>query len=1378
MRIREFSIDRFGMLHDQRVSALSPGITVFCGENEAGKSTCLNFFRAMLFGYARQRRSIDYLPDAHANAKAVSGGSLLLETGLFGPERPVRLARRPGPHGGPFALSTMDGAPLPDGDLAALLRGCTPEVYDKVFAFSLGELMHFGSLTDDRVRHALHGAAFGLGLRSPGQVLKILDDDMRRIFAPRASTSRIHKLLLELDAASATIKARGNEVDRYALLRSELEQAEAELAASRMTRLGMERTRRMLEKKVALRRRWETLREAENAVAAQPEVFGAFTTDGPERLERYTERLEDRRHALHAARLALERTERETAAPDFDPALAEAAPALFALLERKERIRDAFGETRALQAEKDALAKDAAAVCEDLGPGWDTAALAACDVSLAAYERCDTLGRDLGAARQAASLALREKERLEREHEAASQALKETLAALRETGAPDGGLDDGAGAVDDETAERLGQMLIRAEDAHEKTGALALAARNAEQAFARAVADIAPNWSRQDLEQADVPPGKRERLLAQARAVETAADAVALAERDKNAAALLAEDAAERTDGLERSVNALLAAMPEGAEAVTDAAALLDERRDTLRRIRTARATLETAQNAYASANEQLGDIASLIRGTRRNSTFPWATLILFLAALLFVSGGGLLYLGLDGGTQNMIMGGTGALAAGIALAAAWGALAARNGADALSETMERNWAAIEQRLVRTRINAQTVRAEAEEALAAFAERAPELFPGGIPDADLLAEAEQRLTRQRERLVVLERETRELERESHSLAAARRRLAVAEERGAETARYFESARAAWREALAGAHLPQETPPEDARILLERLDAALARRAHWQGRLNDQRDAEETLGECLRFARSLPGMADRLASLPEPGSHLAPDPGPWLDAVRAYLTEWREIGRERIRLRELASARASRRDELAALLETGRKAAETADNAAKDREVAWQSWLAERNLSRTLSPETARQALEAAARAKNALQTTQRLEARISAARADTLAFARELAPYVGFAPENPALSSITPSLATSDDSALQRILADPGAVAALLAVLDDLAATAREAREKAAIIRAKEREIPALRDAVALASEHAASAERELREMLHTARCENAEEYRRAHAAWERREAALAARGTALAALEREAAEADIAPGAALDAVMASFAASSREETEMLLAEEEAKLGEALAAEHALAERKGGLDAAMAGLMNEQGLTALLAERENIVAEIASLSKDWSRLAVARNLLLTAKSRFESERQTGVVRSAGEIFRAVTGGAYSGITVSLDDETVGAVSRDGAVRNPETELSRGTREQLYLALRLAYILDHGAQAEKLPVIMDDILVNFDAARAARTAEALANFAREHQVLFFTCHESAADMLAKAAPETVRYTLRQGSFIAG
>jgi uncharacterized protein YhaN len=78
-------------------------------------------------------------------------------------------------------------------------------------------------------------------------------------------------------------------------------------------------------------------------------------------------------------------------------------------------------------------------------------------------------------------------------------------------------------------------------------------------------------------------------------------------------------------------------------------------------------------------------------------------------------------------------------------------------------------------------------------------------------------------------------------------------------------------------------------------------------------------------------------------------------------------------------------------------------------------------------------------------------------------------------------------------------------------------------------------------------------------------------------------------------------------------------------------------------------------------------------------------------------------------------------------------------------------------------LSTGTREQLYLAIRLAYIRHYCREAEPLPIVMDDVLVNFDDRRAKQTMEVLAEVAAEVQIIFLTCHNHMVDLAAEAIP---------------
>lgn len=78
-------------------------------------------------------------------------------------------------------------------------------------------------------------------------------------------------------------------------------------------------------------------------------------------------------------------------------------------------------------------------------------------------------------------------------------------------------------------------------------------------------------------------------------------------------------------------------------------------------------------------------------------------------------------------------------------------------------------------------------------------------------------------------------------------------------------------------------------------------------------------------------------------------------------------------------------------------------------------------------------------------------------------------------------------------------------------------------------------------------------------------------------------------------------------------------------------------------------------------------------------------------------------------------------------------------------------------------LSRGTREDLYVCLRLALADQFGKRSGRLPFVADDIFVNFDPARARAALSVLAGFAEENQVLLFTCHPETVARLREVAP---------------
>ena len=161
------------------------------------------------------------------------------------------------------------------------------------------------------------------------------------------------------------------------------------------------------------------------------------------------------------------------------------------------------------------------------------------------------------------------------------------------------------------------------------------------------------------------------------------------------------------------------------------------------------------------------------------------------------------------------------------------------------------------------------------------------------------------------------------------------------------------------------------------------------------------------------------------------------------------------------------------------------------------------------------------------------------------------------------------------------------------------------------------------------------------------------------------------------------------------------------------------------------------------------------------AERaEQLLAGIIPDAEQYMRLTIARLILEEQMERYRQDNQTPVLRRAGELFAKLTLGSFSGLRDEVDDNGKPVLL---GVRLDKTEvsvdgMSDGTRDQLFLALRLATIELQRDQQDPLPFVVDDILVGFDDERSKACLEVLAEFAQKTQVLVFTHHS----MVAQAA----------------
>lgn len=160
---------------------------------------------------------------------------------------------------------------------------------------------------------------------------------------------------------------------------------------------------------------------------------------------------------------------------------------------------------------------------------------------------------------------------------------------------------------------------------------------------------------------------------------------------------------------------------------------------------------------------------------------------------------------------------------------------------------------------------------------------------------------------------------------------------------------------------------------------------------------------------------------------------------------------------------------------------------------------------------------------------------------------------------------------------------------------------------------------------------------------------------------------------------------------------------------------------------------------------------------------QDLTARAARQARSYAQLRVASVALGRAIEDYRQKNQGPILSRAETIFSRLTCGDYHALRPQFDDKgtpiLVGIRSQSEATV-PAPCLSEGTADALFLALRLASLEAHLERRGPFPLILDDILVQFDDQRSAAALGVLAEIGRKTQVVFFTHHQHLIN-LAKA-----------------
>jgi uncharacterized protein YhaN len=188
-------------------------------------------------------------------------------------------------------------------------------------------------------------------------------------------------------------------------------------------------------------------------------------------------------------------------------------------------------------------------------------------------------------------------------------------------------------------------------------------------------------------------------------------------------------------------------------------------------------------------------------------------------------------------------------------------------------------------------------------------------------------------------------------------------------------------------------------------------------------------------------------------------------------------------------------------------------------------------------------------------------------------------------------------------------------------------------------------------------------------------------------------------------------------------------------------------------------------ERRGEMNEQLKMLIENRQLAHMQLELGIVERRLLDALDRWRVLAACGMILTAVRDYYEREHQPQALREASGYLNRLTGGRYRRVWTPLGEHGLKVDDDQGRTLTVDV-LSSGTREQLFLALRLALVGCYARRGMSLPLVLDDVLVNFDLARAKAAALVLRDFSRQgHQVFVFTCHEHIFKLFRSIKAET-------------
>ena len=1319
MRISEFHVDGFGRLANLSMTDVAPGLSIVVGDNEAGKTTLLEFLRFILFGLPA-RRQREFYPPLYGGRK---GGRLVLRNAQS--ER-IIVERFEGKGYGPLTVTMPDGSTGGESEFRQLIGSATDDLYRSVFAFSLSELQSFESLNTEKVRDAIYSAGIGIGQRTITQVIQELTKPAGDLFAPNASKPPISQLLRRLEDHGGRIRSHEKDQDDYQ--RIQLALASSELSLQRLGTELIEARRRSVRLQILQQawHDWIALGDCEEQLQSLP-VIEAFPVDGVKRLDELCAGRRGLRDQMTQLAAQEETDKTNLTTIEVDQTILTAAQDIRRVDRGLEVYEKNSEQLLSNQTERDLAERRLVSSLRDLGEEWNEKKLADFDLSIPVQEEIETCRLSCYAAKDATRDRQVQSADAGQEQDGARKLEAAALLQLRQYPQSSETLD-----VEGIRKLPLGRERYRGA-CHDLPGV----EKQCETRIGHLVdtlRKIGPNWTESRLKDFDTSLAVQEEVSSHLkRLADLRSDQQETVRRGQEARQAFDDARADLSRAEE-----VLAAMP--ACEVTDEPELT-ERRRSLWALRSRLNDLQQHESRGTHLDERKHDLDAQVARMEKEWGRESFGLPAWMGPVVLAVGVMSLFL-LVLGRRDWIAGGiVFGLSAIVALMLVMLRRASAARADQQRADQTQTINDLQSQGLELEREAKEIQQERAVTTAAILSQAQAAGFANLPDERALDSADGEV--ERSLAILQQRRPAEQRREDaqRNLTKSEAAQSRADAVSAETTRLLGIAQEEWRQWLAKAELPETLTPENAAIVLNRLDAAREQLKAIESDRERICQMQAATREYDQQVRSVAASSGFNTGLPEDAEAAA-------DFLVARLQDHEEQAREAQEAArgfaeaEQRSAQANRKAEA-----TRRSLLEAMDAEQKCQQQ-WKDLLKRLGLRDSLTVESAPQMLQAIERARDQLIQLHDLRNRERTSRESQASFCRDVClvfdkvdcPKPADGKVREAVSGLASELERAEEGQRQ------------------LETFSANLQRLGTLAKGMERQIKQRQD--------------EIDDLLRAADTPDEETFRR------KAEDFAACRALEQQIRQRESRLLQLAGNAdAVQSLKGELAHATLEDWES----ERAILEETIVTKEQqhtnAADERGRLKEQLEQLEKSDELSRLRIEQQADRAELEGNAAEWSVLRIAANLIDRAREKYERERRPGVLKEAERHFAHFTNGNYTEILAPAGGDQVVVLAPDGA-RKEIGQLSRGTAEQLYLSLRFGFIQAFAARSEPLPLVFDDILVNFDAGRACATAKAILELSKFFQILLFTCHASTVQLMLGVERGIPVHTLKDGRFTSG